>query len=69
MGKPVEVGRACGLCGEQVELQVESDGGYYTDDLGAIFRTSVSDTIIIEAHCDCPEPRSVTLTGTQNWSN
>ena len=62
MGNPIEVGRARGLCGEQVE----SDGGYYTDDFGATFRTSADDTIVIEAYCDCPEPRSVTLTGTRS---
>lgn len=64
MSKPVDVGRACKLCGEQITLHVESDGGYYTDDLGAIFRTGPTDTIIVEAHCGCSNPRSVTLTGT-----
>lgn len=66
MGNPVEVGRARGLCGEQVERPVESDGGYYTDDLGAIFRTSTNDTTVIEAHCSYSEPRSATLTGTRS---
>lgn len=64
MGEPVPVGRACGLCGQQVTLVVETAQGTYTDDFGALMQTGPGQTIVLEAHCDCSPPRTVGLEGT-----
>lgn len=64
MGAPVPLGRACGLCGEQVKLSVKTDGGTYTDDLAALLQATPDNTLLVEAHCDCPNPRTVALQGT-----
>jgi len=65
MGEPIPLGRACGRCGEQVIVKVETDGGIYTDDLAALLEAGPTDTLVIEAHCNCPRPRTVALEGTQ----
>lgn len=64
MGQSVALGRACGLCGEQVTLAVETDGGTYTDDLTALLETKIDDTVVVKAHCGCSRPRTVALKGT-----
>lgn len=64
MSDSVPVGRACGLCGKQVILEIETDGGIYTDDLTALLDASRDDILVINAHCGCSHPRSVALTGT-----
>lgn len=65
MGEPIPISRACGLCGEQVILNVKTDGGVYTDDLAALLEAGPHDTLVIEAHCNCPRPRVVALEGTR----
>jgi hypothetical protein len=63
MGVPVELGHACGLCGEQIILSIRTDGGTYTHDLAALLRASRDDTLLIEAECDCQTPRLLHLRG------
>ena len=63
MGESVPVGRACGRCGEQVVLSVATERGAYTDDLTALLNTKSGNGILVEAECDCPSPRRVTLEG------
>jgi hypothetical protein len=64
MGEPVALGHACGLCGEQIVLSVETEGGTYSHDLAALLQASRDDTLVIEAECGCPTPRQVALKGT-----
>lgn len=64
MGESLPVGRACGLCGEQVILSIETDGGTYTDDLTALLQAGRGDRLIIKARCDCTRPQIVALKGT-----
>jgi hypothetical protein len=64
MGEPVPLGRACGLCGAQVILYVETELSDYTDDLTGLLNASTGEGVIIEAECDCPSPRRVALEGT-----
>ena len=64
MGEPVELGRACGRCGEQVILSVETEYSEYTDDLTGLFEVSSGEGVIVEAECGCPSPRQVELKGT-----
>ena len=61
MGVPIELGRVCGRCGEQVTLSVKTDGGTYTDDLTALLDASHRDKLIIQVECDCPRPQEVTF--------
>lgn len=63
MGEPVELGRACSLCGEQVILTIATDQGTYTDDLKALLDADTGTTLVVQAHCSCPHPRSVALEG------
>jgi len=64
MGEPVPLGRACGLCGEQITLVVETERGEYTDDLTALLNTQPGHRIILKATCSCPTPHRVELKGT-----
>jgi len=64
MGEPVELGRACGRCGEQVIMSVETEYSYYTDDLTGLLEVSSGEGVIVEAECGCPTPRRVELQGT-----
>jgi hypothetical protein len=67
MSKPIEIGRACGLCGEQITLSVKSDDrSYYTDDLTTLLEATSTAKVVIKAECDCSPPRTVTLEGT-SW--
>lgn len=61
VGEPIPLGRACGRCGEQIVLSVQTDGGVYTDDLAAIFQAQPRDVLVLEAECGCSPPRTVTL--------
>jgi hypothetical protein len=61
MGTPVDLGRVCGLCGEQVTLSVKTDGGTYTDDLTALLDASHRDKVIVQAECNCPRPQETTF--------
>ena len=61
MSVPVELGRVCGRCGEQVTLSVKTDGGTYTDDLTALLDASHRDKLIVQAECDCPRPQEATF--------
>lgn len=63
MGEPVDLGRSCGLCGEQIELRVDTERGTWTDDLAALMAVKRGDRVVIEAHCACYHPRSVSLQG------
>lgn len=63
MGEPVPLGRACGLCGEQVILSVETEYSDHTDDLGGLLQASSGDGVLIEAQCGCATPRRVALEG------
>lgn len=64
MGESIPVGRACGLCGEQVVLDVEKEWSEHTDDLTGLMNTSPGEGVIIKAECGCPTPRRVKLQGT-----
>ena len=63
MGEPVPLGRACGLCGEQVVLSVETEYSDYTDDLAGLLNASSGEVVIVEAGCGCQNPRRVALKG------
>jgi tRNA-dihydrouridine synthase len=65
MGEPVALGHACGLCGGQISLTVQTDGGTYTHDLAALLQATRDDTLLIETNCGCPSPRRVALEGTR----
>jgi hypothetical protein len=65
MGEPVALGHACGLCGEQIVLSIQTDGGTYSHDLAALLQATRDDTLLIEADCGCPTPRRVALEGTR----
>jgi hypothetical protein len=64
MGEPVPLGRACGLCGKQVILSVDTEYSDYTDDLAGLLQASSGEGVLIEAECGCPTPRRVELQGT-----
>lgn len=64
MGEPVPVGRACGLCGEQVILSVETEYSDYTDDLAGLLQASSGEGVLVKAECGCLTPRKVGLEGT-----
>jgi len=64
MGEPVPVSRACGLCGDQITLFVETKWSEYTDDLAALLNTQAGDQIVVKATCSCPTPHRVELEGT-----
>jgi len=66
MGEPIDVGRGCARCGEQVRLHVHTDNGTYTDDLSALLKTHPGDKVVVEAHCGCSRPRIVALRGAAN---
>lgn len=64
MGEPVPLGRACGRCGEQVILSVETEYSDYTDDLTGLLEANSGEGVLVEAECGCPTPRRVELQGT-----
>ena len=63
MGEPVSLGRVCGLCGEQVILNAETEINGYTDDLAGLLNASPGERILVEAECGCSTPRKVSLEG------
>jgi hypothetical protein len=63
MGVSIALDYACGRCGEQVVLSIQTDGGSYTHDLAALLEAGPKDSLLIQAICGCPNPRQVALEG------
>jgi hypothetical protein len=63
MGVSIALDHACGRCGEQVILSVQTDGGSYTHDLAALLEAGPGESLFIRAMCGCSHPRQVALEG------
>jgi len=63
MGESIPLGRACGSCGGQVVLSVETERSEYTDDLAGLLNANIGESVVVRVECDCPTPRKVALEG------